>query len=459
MFSIHTTRGSLAIIVVDILLCYLFFSLFLVLIPSPYNLFFIFDVYCLIVFTFFTLVIVFSLAITNLYSFFELIIPTELFKRIVLAFLISCGYIVTLSFFIRYLALINWRLLPPLAATYVSLFFFRYLVLYGIEKNRKKVLIIGSNDLTREIIAETMKRSFRGYSISGVITSLESQLSTSIQNVPVLGLIGELEEIAVSRPIDIIVVTLRDRRGKLPVRSLLKLKLAGISIHEGSSFYEETKKKIIIDEFLKPSWFIFEEGFSQTPLHRSLKRAQGIFVSSILLTVLFPVFLFIALLIKMESSGPVFYLQERVGLNGRIFKLIKYRSMDTAAEALSGPTFTQDKDPRVTRIGKVIRKFRIDEMPQFINILKGDMDLVGPRPERPVFVEHLEEVVPYYNLRHSVRPGLTGWAQVNYPYGDSLEDSKEKLQYDLYYVKHSSWFFDLYIMMLTIKEILTAKGR
>ena len=133
--------------------------------------------------------------------------------------------------------------------------------------------------------------------------------------------------------------------------------------------------------------------------------------------------------------------------------------METAAEALSGPTFTQDKDPRITRIGKIIRRFRIDEVPQFINILKGDMDLVGPRPERPVFVKHLEEVVPYYNLRHSVRPGLTGWAQVNYPYGDSLEDSKEKLQYDLYYVKHSSWFLDLYIIILTINEVLTAKGR
>jgi len=459
MFSIHTTRGSLSIIVVDILLCYLFFSLFLVLIPSPYNLFFIFDVYCLIVFSFFTLVIVFSLAITNLYSFFELIIPTELLKRIVLAFLISCGYIVTLSFFIRYLTLINWRLLPPLVTTYISLFFFRYVVLYGVERNRKKILIVGSNDLTREIIAETVKRSFRGHSIAGVITSLESQLSTTIQDIPILGLIADLEEIVASHPIDIIVVTLRDRRGKLPVRPLLKLKLTGINIREGSSFYEETKKKIIIDEFLKPSWFIFEDGFSQTPLHRSLKRAQGIFVSFTLLAVFSPVFLIIGILIKMESPGPVFYLQERVGLNGRFFKLIKFRSMETAAEALSGPTFTQDKDPRITRIGKIIRRFRIDEVPQFINILKGDMDLVGPRPERPVFVKHLEEVVPYYNLRHSVRPGLTGWAQVNYPYGDSLEDSKEKLQYDLYYVKHSSWFLDLYIIILTINEVLTAKGR
>lgn len=169
--------------------------------------------------------------------------------------------------------------------------------------------------------------------------------------------------------------------------------------------------------------------------------------------------LLIALLIKLDSSGPVFYRQERVGFNGRIFRLLKFRSMVTGAERRSGPTFAQKDDPRITRVGRIIRKLRLDEIPQFINIFKGDMDMVGPRPERPVFVKEMERTIPYYNLRHSVRPGLTGWAQVNYSYGDSMEDSKEKLQYDLYYVKHSTWLMDLLIMLLTIKEVLFARGR
>ncbi|MBN2398068.1 MAG: exopolysaccharide biosynthesis polyprenyl glycosylphosphotransferase, partial [Deltaproteobacteria bacterium] len=197
----------------------------------------------------------------------------------------------------------------------------------------------------------------------------------------------------------------------------------------------------------------------QTPIHRTIKHTQGMIVSFCLLTILSPLLLLIALLIKLESPGPVFYRQERVGFNGKVFRLLKFRSMIAGAERASGPTFAQEDDPRITRVGRVIRKLRLDEVPQFINIFKGDMDMVGPRPERPVFVKEMEQSIPYYNLRHSVRPGLTGWAQVNYSYGDSMDASKEKLQYDLYYVKHSTWLMDLWIMFLTIKEVLFARGR
>lgn len=460
MFSIHTTRGAIAIFLADMVVALLFFEFFFWVLPASSTLW----IYVLLqehlAILILTLIVLFSLFITSLYSFAEQISPVELFKRIIIAFLISCGFIVTLSFFIRDLALINWRLLPPLTAIFACLFFFRYILYYDMPKNRNRVLIIGANDLTHEIVKESQEKTFRDYEIVGVISAVENQVGTDFHGVPVVGRMEEINE-ALKRvhPVDIIVVTLRDRRGKLPVHNLLKLKTSDIRIQEGSTFYEEVKKKIIIDEYLKPSWFLFEEGFCQTPIHRTIKHMQGTVVSFCLLTLLSPLLLLIALLIKLESPGPALYRQERVGFNGRIFHLLKFRSMVADAEGLSGPTFAQRDDPRITRVGRVIRKLRLDEVPQFINIFKGDMDMVGPRPERPVFVREMEKSIPYYNLRHSVRPGLTGWAQVNYSYGDSMDDSKEKLQYDLYYVKHSTWLMDLWIMFLTIKEVLFARGR
>jgi len=235
--------------------------------------------------------------------------------------------------------------------------------------------------------------------------------------------------------------------------------VANIRIQEGLTFSEKTKQMIIIDEFLKPSWLIFENGFFRNSLHRAIKRTQGLAGSFFLLTILSPILLLVAALIKAESPGPIFFQQERVGYQGRAFRLLKFRSMCQDAETMNSPMFAQKNDPRVTRLGRIIRKIRLDEVPQVINILKGDMALVGPRPERPYFVKQLEELVPYYKLRHTVRPGLTGWAQVNNAYGDSLEDGKEKLKYDLYYIKHSSWYLDLLIVFLTAKEVLFGRGR
>jgi exopolysaccharide biosynthesis polyprenyl glycosylphosphotransferase len=235
--------------------------------------------------------------------------------------------------------------------------------------------------------------------------------------------------------------------------------MENIHIQEGFTFYEKVKREIIISEFLKPSWFVFEEGFFQISIHRSIKRMLGIVVSFILLAISSPLLLLVAILIKLESPGPVFFWQERVGRRGKVFNLFKFRSMHLEAEAINGPMFAQKGDPRITRVGAIIRKIRLDEIPQLINIFKGDMDMVGPRPERPIFVKQLEEQVPYYNLRHSVRPGLTGWAQVNYTYGESFKDSKEKLHYDLYYIKHLSWHLDLLIIFLTVKEVLIGRGR
>ncbi len=460
MFSIHTTRGAIDIFLADTAISFMLFELFFWVLPKSSTLWIYGPFQEHLALLVLTLIVLLSLFTSGLYSFTEQISPIELFKRVIVAFLITCGYVVTLSFFIHDLDLINWRLLPPLSSAFGCIFLFRYFLYYDMPQNRNRVLVIGANDLTREIIKESQKKKFRDYEIAGVISAAENQAGSDFHGVPVLGPMEKISEVLQCvRPIDTIVVTLRDRRGKLPVHDLLKLKTSNIKIQEGSSFYEEVKKKIIIDEYLKPSWFLFEEGFCQTPIHRTIKHAQGMIISFFILTILSPFLLLVAALIKLDSRGPVFYRQDRVGFNGRVFQLLKFRSMVSDAERLSGPMFAQKDDPRITKVGKIIRKTRIDEVPQFINIFKGDMDMVGPRPERPVFVKDMEKAIPYYNLRHSVRPGLTGWAQVNYSYGENMEDSKEKLQYDLYYVKRSTWLMDLAIMLLTIKEVLFARGR
>ena len=459
MFSVQTTLGSITILLADALISYLVFWASLFLLPGPSECLIPGALYGHLAFSAFTLIIICSLSTAGLYSSVEHIYPAELLKKIIPAFLVSFASLASLSFFIKDLLLLNWRLIPPLGVIYVCLFVFRYFIFFALPKNRERILILGATEQAREIIEESQRKKKRGYDIVGIITSLESQAGTDFHGVPVLGLMHQVAEILQTHSASSIVVTLRERRGRLPVRELLEFKLKNVHIQEGSNFYEKVKRKLIIDEFLKPSWIIFENGFFHTSLHGSIKRTQGLIVSAVLLAMVSPILLLVAILIRFESSGPVFFRQERVGRNGRIFRLIKFRSMYHESEALNRPAFARKNDPRVTRVGRIIRKIRLDEVPQFLNIFKGDMDLVGPRPEQPYFVRQLEGVVPYYNLRHTVRPGLTGWAQVNYPYGGDLDDGKEKLKYDLYYLKHFSWYLDLLIILMTIKEVLFVRGR
>ena len=458
MFSVRTILGSITIILADFIITFGSW-LALSILPAPFE-WPISDAYhSYLVFLTFTLIVILALSAARLYAFREYILPIELVRRTVYAFLLSIGAIATAGFLIKDLAPIHWRIFPSLVLILICLYLFRYFLFYGLSKNRERILILGATDQTREIIQATGINRIIGYSIIGIITTIEGQVGKTFEGVPVLGLVDRMDEVLGNHRVDNIIVTLRDRRGKLPVRELLTSKVSNIRVMEGSAFYEQIKKKTNIDEFLKPSWFIFEDGFYHTSLLNFTKRVQGMIVSFILLAALSPLFIVVVILIKLESRGPIFYIQERVGLNGKVFRLIKFRSMQANAESMNGPQFAEKEDPRITRIGKIIRKLRIDEVPQFINIFKGDMDMVGPRPERPVFVEQLEDKVPYYNLRHTVRPGLTGWAQVNYRYGDSLEDGREKLQYDLYYVKHFSWYLDVMIIFLTIKEVLFGKGQ
>jgi len=257
--------------------------------------------------------------------------------------------------------------------------------------------------------------------------------------------------------VDEIVLALEDRRGRLPVEPLIEARLSGLRVTDYQTFSERAQGHVDLDA-LRPSWFLHSDGFRSGRLHRALKRGFDIAVSAALLGFTLPIFVATAVAIKLESRGPIFYKQERVGQGGRPFVLTKFRSMRVDAEKADSPQWAQKGDPRVTRVGAIIRKTRIDEIPQALNVLKGDMSFVGPRPERPYFVNMLAGQLPYYQERHSVKPGITGWAQLNYPYGASLGDAREKLQYDLFYIKYFSIVFDLAIVMQTIRVVMWSEG-
>ena len=254
-----------------------------------------------------------------------------------------------------------------------------------------------------------------------------------------------------------IIVAMEERRGKLPVDLLIALKNRGVLVQDGNDVYESITGKVPI-ESIRLSWLLFSPGCYASQLFLAYKRCASLIISIIGIILTIPLFPFILLAIKLDSPGPIFYGQTRVGKDGVVFRCFKFRTMRKDAEAHSGPTWAKEDDPRITRVGKFLRTMRIDEIPQLWNVLRGDMSFVGPRPERPEFVAALAREIPYYNLRHAVRPGITGWAQVLYHYGSSVEDAKEKLRYDLYYLKNKSAGLDLLIVFSTIKIILLGRG-
>lgn len=255
-----------------------------------------------------------------------------------------------------------------------------------------------------------------------------------------------------------VVLALEERRNALPLKDLLRIKTTGVHVNEFSTFLERVTGRVDLDS-VNPSWLIFSDGFSSGRRMSGLfKRLFDILASLILLLVAFPLVIVTAVLIKLESRGPALYRQQRVGLYGQAFDVLKLRSMRQDAEAPGEAVWAEENDPRITRIGRIIRKIRIDELPQCWSVLKGEMSFVGPRPERPKFVEDLEQALPYYAERHMVKPGITGWAQINYPYGASIDDARQKLEYDLFYAKNYSPFLDLLILLQTARVILFPSG-
>ena len=321
---------------------------------------------------------------------------------------------------------------------------------------RLRILIFGSGSAAA-VVGQTLKESDPNLHIVGYVPGPNERDSA----VPAADLITSgraLNETARELGVDEIVVALTERRaGSMPLRQLLDCKLFGIKVYDISTHFEKALGLIRID-YLNAGWLIFGDGFNQGAYRTAIKRAFDLFCALLLFVVSAPVMLLAALLIKLESRGPIFYRQQRVGVNGSSFDVIKFRSMSNDAEKDGKPRWATTNDDRVTRVGRIIRRMRIDELPQLLNVLKGEMSLVGPRPERPYFVDQLTQEIPYFAVRHSVKPGVTGWAQVRYQYGATVEDAKAKLQYDLYYVKNHSLFLDLVILFETVSVVLTGKG-
>jgi sugar transferase (PEP-CTERM system associated) len=320
----------------------------------------------------------------------------------------------------------------------------------------ERVLIVGTDATAQTVARQVLAQQNFPYEIVGFIDEDAKRIGESIVNPRVVGTPADIEHIVTTRGIDRIFVGLSDRRGRLPVRELLRAKLRGVRVEDVNTVYERLTGKLLVED-LRPSWLIFSDGFRASRLTRQSKRMFDTLLALTGLVIAAPLMLLTAVAVRIESGFPVFYRQERVGENGRVFTLYKFRSMRHDAER-GTPIWAQAEDTRVTRVGLFIRKTRLDELPQLWNVLRGDMSFVGPRPERPFFVARLADEIPLYEQRHAVKPGITGWAQVKYRYGASLEDSFEKLRYDLYYVKHMSVPFDLTILFDTVKVVLFAKG-
>ena len=324
----------------------------------------------------------------------------------------------------------------------------------GTEAFRRRVLVLGAG-LRAERLRQLSLRPESGFAIAGFVsmTGADPVVPHPVPRGSIDNLTGHVESLGVSE----VVLALEERRNALPLADLLRIKTTGVYVNDFSSFIERETRRVDL-ETVNPSWLIFSDGFSSGRFVSTLlKRLFDIAASALVLLMTAPVILLFALLVRLDSKGPAFYRQSRVGLFGQPFDVIKLRSMRTDAEA-NGAQWASENDPRVTRIGNFIRKTRIDELPQLWTVLMGQMSFVGPRPERPEFVADLELDLPYYAERHMVKPGITGWAQINYPYGASIDDSRNKLEYDLYYAKNYTPFLDLLILLQTLRVVLWNEG-
>jgi len=315
---------------------------------------------------------------------------------------------------------------------------------------RERVYVLGTGERAQRLVNGLRTRSELSVEVAGWSGNLEGPVTRE-------SIAAHLMELAGPGEIHRVIVAMPDRRGTFPVNELLKLRLEGVKIEEATSWLEKISGKIEV-EHLNPSWLLFADGFRCSAGFSLLRRVASFMASALLLIIVLPVIPFVILAIKLDSAGPVLYRQKRVGRAGVIFHCHKFRTMRKDAEADTGATWAGDDDPRITRVGRFLRISRLDEIPQLWNVLRGDMGFVGPRPERPEFIEWLSREIPFYPLRHCVSPGITGWAQIRYKYGNTQEDAKQKLQYDLYYIKNMSLGLDLFIMFQTIKIVLLGRG-
>ncbi len=358
----------------------------------------------------------------------------------------------------------TWKLILLLGLGFVALWVWRTALHWFFYKWNfgERVVIFGSGPQAQGLARLIHENPFSGFEVVGLVRARHDPppaMSAPAGAPPEDEVLGEAQELAViarRKRVARVVIALEERRGTLPVAQLLECRMSGVLVEEKESMYERIAGKMAIQS-LRPSYLIFGSGFARHPIAGAVKRLIDVVVSLAGLFLSLPICAIAALLIKLDSRGPVFFTQERVGQTGQVFRIVKFRTMCNDAES-AGPVWAQQNDARVTRVGRFLRISRIDEIPQMVNVLAGKMSFVGPRPERPFFVEELSRQIPFYPLRHTVKPGLTGWAQVNHPYGASVEDAEQKLRYDLYYIKNMSPFFDLAIILRTVGVILFGKG-
>lgn len=349
-------------------------------------------------------------------------------------------------------------ILPGILLAALALFASRA-AFYSLSRSSRlteRAVLLGEGPLMYRLAEEIPKRPELGIRLNGYIGAPPGD-DAPPQGLPFLGESKAFTEILRDQPVDHVIVTMRDRRGSLPVQDLLRLKTEGVLVEDGARFYETITGRLPLDA-LRAGSMLFSDGFHVSASGLLKRRLYSFAVSAVAMVIFSPLMLLVALAIVIESRGGALFRQVRVGMGGKTFEILKFRSMRSGAESETGPVWAQHKDPRVTRVGRVIRKLRFDELPQLINVLRGEMDIVGPRPERPHFVNVLSEQIPYYGLRHSMPPGLTGWAQISYPYGSTVEESRAKLEYDLFYIKNMSLSLDLLIIFSTLKIVLLGRG-
>ncbi|MGI8670021.1 MAG: TIGR03013 family XrtA/PEP-CTERM system glycosyltransferase [Aridibacter sp.] len=396
----------------------------------------------------------------DLYDYTVIANRRELFLRLVQSLGIAWALLAFIFYIIPPLLIGRGVSVFSVIIVLISLLVWRVLIhtLTGHPDIGEKILIVGSGKAALETAEIAWERRDAGFRIIGFVSENGHQPQEKLGQSKILGTTDDLENIIKDGNVDRVVIAVRERRGVFPTETLLKMSLAGdVSIEECTSFFERVTGKVHLD-LLRPSWLIFAGRKRDTRLKTVLRESVHRILALIGLILSLPIALITAILVKIDSKGPIFYRQERVGKNGKPFNVIKFRSMKTDAEKDGKPIWATSDDERVTRVGRVIRKIRVDEIPQFWNIIKGEMSFVGPRPERPHFVEQLAKEIPFYEHRHLTAPGLTGWAQTKYPYGASVEDARQKLQYDLYYVKNQSLALDLIIVFETVKTVLFSRG-
>lgn len=381
----------------------------------------------------------------------------DVFIRTILG--IGLAFVVLSVLFYVSPSLAVWReiVLLSLGLSLAGVFATRYAFLRLADSDliARRILVLGTGRHAAEI--EKLERSHDSCGLKCVGFLDIERNGVEVTPSRIITPTGSLKELCAARQVAEIVVAVEERRGMMPTDQLMECKLSGIPIYDFLTFMERETGRCSL-EALRPSWFIFAEGFTGGTAQRAVKRGLDIVLSIILLIVTLPLAGATALAIRIEGPGPVLYRQKRVGLNSKTFHIIKFRSMAVDAESDGAPVWARRNDPRITDVGRVIRKFRIDELPQIVNVLKGDMSFVGPRPERPEFVAELTRFVSYYNERHRVKPGITGWAQLHYIYSDSVEGGLIKLQYDLYYLRNFSLLLDLFIVLQTVRVILWPTG-